>query len=98
MRFAARPLALAALLGMVGAAPPPDALATIAAATGHPAELHFHAEGKRTIEGRSIETSFDVAGTTHVLRRCIAGVCGGSWFDGARRWTFGLNEVVLPEE
>ncbi|MDQ6927021.1 MAG: retropepsin-like domain-containing protein, partial [Candidatus Eremiobacteraeota bacterium] len=30
--------------------------------------------------------------------RCVAGVCGGTWFDGSREYTFALNDVALPEE
>lgn len=99
MRFAVHLLALSAGLASIGAAPPdPTAgLAALAAANGHPAALHFHAAGERVVEGRTVTTSFDQLGSTRLLRRCIAGVCGGTWFDGSREWTFGLNEVALPE-
>ncbi|HEY0382732.1 MAG TPA: retropepsin-like aspartic protease [Candidatus Elarobacter sp.] len=102
-----RPLALAAALGAGAAAwalvapaatPPADPLAAIAAANGHPATLRFHATGTRLVEGRSVATTFDQLGSQRLIRRCVDGVCGGTWFDGAREWTFALNEVALPED
>ena len=105
MRFAVRPLALAVALGAAGAAaaaraaaPPPDPLAAIAAANGHAAVARVHATGTRVVEGRTITTTFDVLGSQRLVRRCVAGVCGGTWFDGSREWTFALNDVTLPEE
>jgi hypothetical protein len=106
MRFAVRFLALAAASGAVAAmalgaraaAPPPDPLAAIATANGHPAAVRFHATSTRVIEGRTVATTFDVFGTQRLLRRCVDGVCGGTWFDGTRMWTFALNDVTLPEE
>ncbi len=97
MRFAVASLALSALLATVGAAPPLDPLASLAAANGHPAEVHFRARGSRVVEGRTVTTTLDQLGQTRLVERCIAGVCGGDWFDGTREWTFGLNEVALPE-
>jgi hypothetical protein len=97
MRFALRLSALAAVLTAVAGAPP-DPLAAIAAANGHPAAVHFRAEATRVIEGRTVATSVEFLGVTRLLRHCVAGVCGGVWFDGSREWTYGLNEVVLPEE
>jgi predicted aspartyl protease len=98
MRFAVRGLALAAAFASIAAAPPPDPLAAIAEASGHPAALHFRATGTHVDEGRKIVTTFDQLGGTKLIRRCVAAVCGGTWFDGSRRWTFGLNEVPLPED
>jgi hypothetical protein len=97
MRFAVGLLALSAALANVAAAAPPDPLAALAAANGHPAGVHFRAVAARLVEGRSATTTYDQLGTTQLIERCIAGVCGGTWFDGARQWTFGLNEVALPE-
>src|ERR1700682_4612501 len=97
MRFALRLSALAATLALVAAASP-DPLAALASANGHAASVHFRAGSKRVIEGRSGTTRIEQLGTTRLVRRCIAGVCGGVWFDGDREWTFGLNEVALPEE
>jgi hypothetical protein len=98
MRFAVRLVALAAVLGAVAAAPPRDPLAALAAANGHAATVHFRAIGTRVVEGRSVTTTVDQLGVQRLVRRCVAGVCGGAWFDGAREWTFGLNEVALPED
>jgi hypothetical protein len=96
MRFAIRVLALCTANAMLGAAAP-DRLAAIAAANGHLAAVHIRATATRRIEGRTVVTTFDQLGTAQLLRRCVAEVCGGVWFDGRRRWTFGLNEVPLPE-
>ncbi len=97
MRFAAGLLVLSAALANVAAAAPPDPLTVLAAANGHPAGVHFHAVAARTVEGRRVTTTYDQLGATQLVERCIAGVCGGTWFDGTRRWTYGLNEIVLPE-
>jgi hypothetical protein len=101
MRFALRSLALATAAGVLGAAPPPDplaALAALAAANGHAAGLHLRATGTRVVEGRTVTVAVDQLGTRRLLRHCVNEVCGGTWFDGSREWTYGLNEVVLPEE
>ncbi|MBV8580053.1 MAG: retropepsin-like domain-containing protein [Candidatus Eremiobacteraeota bacterium] len=98
MRFAVRLLALAAALCGLAAAPAPDPLAALADANGHPAALHLLATGTRVLEGRTVVTTLDQLGTRRLLRRCIAGVCGGTWFDGTTQFTFGLNEIALPEE
>ena len=107
MRFAVRPLALAAALGAgaaapgIGAgaaAPPPDPLTALAVANGHAATVRLHATGTRAVEGRTVTTTLDLLGTQRLVRRCVAGVCGGTWFDGTREWTFALNDVALPEE
>ena len=36
-------------------------------------------------------------GAARLVRRCVAEICGGSWFDGRRLWTFGVNGVPFPE-
>ena len=93
-----RPLALAAAVATIAAGPPADPLAVIAAANGHAASFHLRATGKRIVEGRTVTTVVDQLGTQRLVHRCLNGVCGGTWFDGSREWTFGLNEVALPEE
>jgi aspartyl protease len=98
MLFAVRPLALAVVLGAVAAAPQPDGLAALADANGHPAAVRLHATGTRVVEGRTVITTLDQLGAQRLVRRCVAGVCGGTWFDGSREWTFALNDVALPEE
>ncbi len=107
MRFAVRLLALAAAVGSVAAAtgaavcaaaPPADPLAALAAASGHAGNVRFHATGTRIVEGRTVTTTLDLLGAQRLVRRCVAGVCGGTWFDGSREWTFALNDVALPEE
>jgi hypothetical protein len=60
--------------------------------------VHFRATGTRLVESRTVTTTVDQLGTQRLVRRCVAGVCGGTWFDGAREWTFSLNEVALPED
>ena len=98
MRFAVRLLTLAAAFGFVAAAPPPDPLAALAAANGRAASLHLRATGTRVVEGRTVTTVVDQLGPKRLVRRCINEVCGGTWFDGSHEWTYGLNEVLLPEE
>ena len=107
MPFAVRPLALAAALcaataaaaaGAGAAAPAADPLAVLAAANGHAATVRFRATGTRVVEGRTVTTTLDLLGAQRLVRRCVAGVCGGTWFDGSREWTFALNDVALPEE
>lgn len=97
MRFALSVPALAATLAVYAAAPA-DPLAALADASGHAALVHVRATSTRVVEGRTITTTIDRLGAAQLLRQCIAGVCAGSWFDGSRAWTFGLNEVLLPEE
>ncbi|GAC1574865.1 MAG: hypothetical protein NVS3B7_06990 [Candidatus Elarobacter sp.] len=99
MRFAVGALVLLAAAAPAGAsAPPADPLAAVAAAAGHAAAVHVRATAAGTYEGRRVEVTLDQLGTARLLRRCVAEVCGGSWFDGTRRWTFSLNEVLLPED
>ncbi|GAC1659959.1 MAG: hypothetical protein NVS4B13_06580 [Candidatus Elarobacter sp.] len=98
MRFALRPLALAAAFATIAATPPADPLGALAAANGHAATVHLRATGTRIVDGRTIVTTVDQLGAQRLLRRCINEVCGGTWFDGTLEWTYGLNEVVLPEE
>lgn len=98
MGFAVRLLALAATTAIVAAAPPPDPLAAIAAANGHAATVHVRAAGTRVVEGRTVVTTLDQLGAQRLVRRCVNGVCAGTWFDGERDWSFGLNEIALPEE
>ena len=101
MRFALRAPVLAGVLAFgvlaFGGAAPPDPLAALAAANGHAAGIHLRATGKRVVEGRTIATTVEQLGAQRLFRRCINEVCDGSWFDGAREWTFGINEVALPE-
>jgi hypothetical protein len=81
MRFAVRVCALAAA-GLLAAAPVP---------------VHLHASAVRTVDGRRVEIAVDQSGTQRTIRRCTGDLCSGSWFDGRRRWTFGVNEVPLPD-
>ena len=92
-----RPPVLAAAIVALGAASPPDPLAAIAAANGHAAAVHLRAGIARVVEGRTVTTTLDQLGTRRLVRRCVGEVCEGSWFDGTTEWSFGLNEVVLPE-
>jgi len=100
MRFAVRAVALSAAAAALCAASPPPALplAAVAAASGHAALVHVRARATGTLEGRPFEVTFERFGASLLMRRCIAEVCDGSWFDGNRRWTFGLNEVLLPDD
>ena len=96
MRFALGLLVLlAAAVAPLGAAP--DRLAALAAANGRPALVHFTASAGRVVEGRPVRVELEQLGPTRLVRRCVAEVCAGSWFDGRRLWTFGVNAVPLPE-
>jgi len=94
MRFALL-LAIPAALALGGAAAP-DPLAALAAAVGDPAALHLRAQATSTADGQQTVTTLDLQGSQRLLRTCVADVCAGTWFDGHRGWTFGLNEVPLP--
>ncbi|MFN2461323.1 MAG: retropepsin-like aspartic protease [Candidatus Velthaea sp.] len=96
LRAPAGPLAVALLL--LAAAPrtahPPLA---IAVAAGHPSRLHLRATASVRRDNRTIEESLDVAGTHRLVRRCTAGLCVGTWFDGAHLSEFGINQTPFPE-
>ncbi len=96
MRFAARLLALLAALPLPAAAAP-DPLAALAAANGHPALVHVAASATRLVEGRRVGLELEQLGATRLVRHCVGQVCAGSWFDGRRLWTFGVNAIPLPE-
>jgi Aspartyl protease len=99
MRFAVRVPALLAAAALTAASPPPaDPLAAVAAANGHAALVHVHSITEGTAEGRHVELTIDRLGESRLVRRCVADVCSGSWFDGKRRWTYGLNDVLLPDD
>ncbi|HTJ27045.1 MAG TPA: pepsin/retropepsin-like aspartic protease family protein [Candidatus Limnocylindria bacterium] len=92
MRLLALPAA-----ALLSAATPSDDLAAIAAGAGHPAIRHFRATMSRVVEGRPTELTVEQLGATELVRRCVAGICAGFWFDGQHRWTFGINEIVLQD-
>ena len=64
---------------------------------GGAAPRHVRGDVTRTIEGRTFAVTVDRQGARELVRMCVRGVCGGSWFDGSRRWTYGINEVLVPE-
>jgi hypothetical protein len=97
MRFAARLLALPAA-ALLAAASARDDLATLAAASGHPASVHIRASATHVIEGRTVELTVEQLGAMRLVRRCVSGICAGNWFDGRRSWSFGVNEIALPEQ
>jgi hypothetical protein len=103
MRFAPRLLVLlaASAVSLASAASSPaavpDPLAALAAANGHPALVHMAAQASRVVEGRAVRVELEQLGPARLVRSCVAEVCSGSWFDGRRRWTFGINAVPLPE-
>ncbi len=96
MRFAARLLVLLAAAPLPAAAAP-DPLAVLAAANGHPAAVHVAAVSTRVLEGRRIRLELEQLGATRLVRRCVEDICVGTWFDGRRLWTFGVNAIPLPE-
>lgn len=62
------------------------------------APAHVRGTVERTVEGRRVVVTVDRAGGAELVRRCVAGVCAGTWFDGLRRWSFGVNEVLVPDD
>jgi predicted aspartyl protease len=82
MRFAVRLLALSAAALLLGARAP----------------LHLHGSVMRVVDGRRFEVTVDRLGPRLLVRRCSAGLCTGSWFDGSRRWSYGINEILVPDE
>ena len=91
------PVAALMLLAASGAATAPNPAAAIAAAAGHPARLHLQGRTIETRDGEPQTTTLDVAGNTRLERQCHADLCAGTWFDGHRAWTFGLNGTALPQ-
>lgn len=61
------------------------------------APVHLTATATRMIDGRRVDVTVDQQGPQRLVRRCIGDVCAGSWFDGNRRWSFGVNGVLLPD-
>jgi predicted aspartyl protease len=97
MRCAVRLFVLPATIALL-AAGTTDRLAEVAIANGHAAAVHFHAIGERFIEGRHERITVDQEGVRRLTRICIADACVGTWFDGRRLATFGLNDVVMPQD
>lgn len=95
-RRRAVPVAALLLLAAPGAATAPNPAAAIAAAAGHPARLHLQGRTSRTRDGEAQTETLDVAGSTRLERQCSADLCAGTWFDGRRAWTFGLNGTPMP--
>jgi Aspartyl protease len=81
----------------LGAAPPGNPAAAVAAAAGHPAHRHLRAETAWSRDGQSGTATLETAGTQRLERECAAGLCGGTWFDGTHLATFGINDTPLPE-
>ena len=89
---------LAGAVALLAARSPDDALGQIAASSGHASLVHVRATATRVVEGRTVTITFDQLGVTRLVERCVAGACDGTWFDGDRRWTFGINRVPLPDD
>lgn len=68
--------------------------ATIAATPG----VHLRGSASGIIEGRPVVVTDDRDGERELVRTCSSAVCEGTWYDGQRRWWFGINEVLLPDE
>jgi len=97
MRCAVRLLALPATVALV-AAGTTDRLTEVAIVNGHAAAVHFHATGERVVEGRRERITIDQDGVRRLTRICVAEACVGTWFDGQRLATFGLNDVAMPQD
>jgi hypothetical protein len=87
------PVALLLLAAALGTAPGANPAAAIAAAAGHPALKRLRAE---TISAGETST-LDAGGGARLEKTCAADLCRGSWFDGSRRYTFGINGTPFPE-
>jgi hypothetical protein len=99
MGFASRGLAgpLAAAILLTGAAPHDADLAAIAAAAGHPARRHLHAERSFVRDNRTFAETLDADGPRRLERLCLGTICRGSWNDGRSVRSFGLNGIPLPD-
>ncbi len=73
------------------------ALLGAGALCGGAAPRHVRGDVTRMIDGRPVTVTVDREGARELVRTCVRGVCGGTWFDGSRSWTFGINEILVPE-
>ena len=70
--------------------------ATVAAA---PEPLHVRGTAAGVVDGRPVDVSVEREGGRELVRVCgAADVCAGTWFDGVRRWQFGINGVLVPDD
>ncbi len=88
---------VAALLAAanLGAGPELNPAAAVAAAAGHPSGQHLRAESTRVRAGETEIATLETAGLRRLERACVADLCGGTWFDGADRFAFGINGTPL---
>ena len=79
--------------GLVAA---PPALDRIAEAGGHPARVPFRATSYVEREGVRYRVSDERSGNLRLLRECADDLCAGTWFDGQRLFTLGINGDRFP--
>ncbi len=79
--------------GLVTVAPP---LERIADAGGHPARVPFRAQASVERDGVRYAISDERAGDVRLERECADDLCTGTWFDGDRLYTLGINGDRFP--
>jgi predicted aspartyl protease len=82
------------LAAAVTAAPP--SLARIAAAGGHPGAVPLRASAEIERDGVRYRITDERAGRTRLVRACAEELCTGTWFDGDRLFTLGINGDRFP--
>jgi hypothetical protein len=80
--------------GLIALPPPLD---RIAAAGGHPERVSFRASATIERDGNRYRISDERSGDQRLERECEEGdLCDGSWFDGDRLFTLGINGDRFP--
>jgi len=80
--------------GLIAFPPPLD---RIAAAGGHPERVAFRASATIERDGIRYRISDERAGEQRLEQACEdGGVCDGTWFDGDRLFTLGINGDRFP--
>jgi len=83
---------------VVGLVAAPPSLGRIADAGGHPALVPFHAVATIVRDGVRYQISDERAGTRRLERECVDALCTGTWFDGDRLYTLGINGDRFPAD
>ncbi len=100
MAFAARLLALCALVQLCVGAAPAEPLAPLLArmrsAGGDPSR-HLRTVAQIAVDGRSDTLTTDTEGLRFFAHRCNERICSGSYFDGHRLFSVNINDTALPQ-
>jgi hypothetical protein len=102
MLFAKRLAVLFALgLATLGSAAPRDTLATVLARmreqSGMVWSAHLTSVSHLTDNGETVDLKTEAQGLRFATYRCNAGICAGTYFDGARLFAININGTTLPE-